>query len=214
MPEVMMQAFAARQMKTAYTLTVWKRALSDVQKGRRDVVLGIDANDLPLFLTYKGFYVFDETVFITKLADNIILDKPEDLFNYQIGTIADYAYANAHPWERNIVTHQKNLKVYSDYGERKLLSLLLMGRLDISIGNYDVARMYLSKVGRLDEVKFFHKGMLFHIYAGFTKSLRGEMLTREFSKGFQTILKNGTLKKIFDTYDIEIPNYELQTIQE
>ncbi len=207
MTEVVEQAFATRQMATKYTSTVWTRALYNVKRGFQDAVMGVDEDYIGNFSVYSGFYIVDETVFVTKRGSGITLNHGEDLLKYQLGLVAEYNYAMLFDWVPAVKGNSNQIKVYTDQGEEKLLSLLLNGRIDISVVNFDVARMYLNKLGQLADTKIIRKGLEDKVYVAFTKSSRGKMLTREFSKGFKTILKNGTLKKVFDTYDIEMPNY-------
>ena len=212
--EVAQQAFATRQMTTKYTPTVWTRALYSVEHGFQDAVMGVDEGFIGNYSVYSGFYIVDETVFVIKRGSGVTLNVGEDLLKYKLGLVAEYTYGQLFERVPAIKDHSNQIKIYTDQGEEKLLSLLLNGRIDISVGNLDVARMYLNKSGRLAETEILRKDLADKVYIAFTKSPRGEMLTREFVKGFQTILKNGTLKSIFDKYDIEMPNYELQTIQE
>ena len=211
--EVVKQAFAARKMATEYTESVWIRALLDVEKGRQDVVLGMGEYYIPNYHVYEGFYILNETIFIINHGSDVVLNSGEDLKKYKIGVVAEYDYDILDHWGPYIRDHPNVMKIYMDHGTEKLLSLLFQGRIDVSLGSLGVAGMYLKKMGQLDKVDFIRDNLIDKVYVGFTKSPRGEMLTREFAKGFQAILKNGTLKKIFDTYDIEMPNYERQPVK-
>jgi ABC-type amino acid transport substrate-binding protein len=205
MVETAIQSFAAVGMASQYRVTGWRRALRNVAVGKMDVLLGADASMANKLYLDDQFTVRDETLFLASKDANIPLDADIDLERYRIGIISEYTYTDAESWAKAIENHPNQLKLSSSNGERRLIELLLSGRVDIALVNRHVAAYELGDLAAHGLVATHRSGMVSTLYMGFTKNIKGKKLRAAFQRGFGIIKANGELEKIYRRYHIDYP---------
>lgn len=205
MVEAAIQSFAAVGIKSQYQVTGWRRALRNVAVGKMDVLLGADASMAKKLYLDDQFTVRDETLFLALKDANIPLDADINLRDYQIGIISEYTYTDSEIWAKAIESHPNQVKLSSSDGERRLIDLLLSGRVDIALVNRHVAAHVLDDLDTHGLVAAHRSGMVSILYMGFTKNTKGKRLRAAFQRGFAIIKTNGELEKLYRRYHIDYP---------
>jgi len=129
----------------------------------------------------------------------------KSLENKNVGWIREYDFQQYIDVKMNI--HEINTR-------EGALGRLYKDRIDVFIDdlidlqNVLKKEKYLKKFGfNIDDFRF-EQLFLLKLYLGFAKNKRGKYLSYLWDKNFQVLLKNGTIKSLFDKYNEQVFPFE------
>jgi len=188
-----------------YQTLNWARAISDARDGKYQGIVGAAKSDAPEFSyptkslgrSINCFYVRTDNPWVYKGIDS--------LKDISVAVIKDYTYGE--PLDEYIKKNAKNAKkidvVSGDNPLELNLKKLDAGRVVSYIEDDSVYKNYLLRKGIQPKVK--NAGCLDSspIYIAFSpKYLRGKELAKKLSDRVDSMRKDGSLKKLLDTYGI------------
>ncbi len=202
LPEILVEAFD----RVGYSVTVefrpWARALNDVKKGDKDILLGAYyTQEREEFLAYSQPIAEVQDVLFMKEGRNITYQQLTDLKPYKIGVVRGAAHGKefdaADFLNKEEVTH-------SGQNIRKLL----VGKIDLMAGPRDVIKFIIKRDYPLfiDKIEVVNPPLNMNkIYFGFSKKVAGyQELLKAFSKGLELIKKDGTFYYLAEKHDIKV----------
>ncbi len=205
MVEIAKAALEGKGDTIEYQTLNWARAISDARDGKYQGIVGAAESDAPDF-SYPAkplgrsnncFYVRSDNAWVYKGVDS--------LKDISVAVIKDYTYGE--PLDAYIKQNEKNGKkidvVSGDNPLELNLKKLDAGRVVSYIEDESVYKNYLLKKGLQPKVK--NAGCLDgnSISIAFSpKYPRGKELAKKLSDHVESMRKDGSLKKLLDTYGI------------
>lgn len=180
--------------------TSWERSIRESKEGHYDGLLGAYyTQERAKHFTFTNPIVESRVALFALKDRSIRFNKLEELSPYKIGVIASYKYTE----EFDNATYLNKLSAYST---RINIKQLLTGRIDLLIGTEEVVYMSLKKhfpkeIHSLTPLKL--KDDIRAIYLLISKKVdNSEQLVRDFNRGLESIIKDGTFDAIIKKYDI------------
>ena len=207
--EVAEQAFSEVGLQTFYFSSSWNRAVSNVKKGKHDILLGANTEQARDYELYTDYYIEDVTVFATLKDASINITQGAHLTPYRIGKVEEYDYDETGVWEPYIQEHPNVINVTSIRGEEHLLDLLLRNRIAVAVMNRDVASFYTNHKN-LTQIHLIKPNISSRLFLGFNRSERGLMLREKFREGVKVLMSKNRLAPIYEKYQIPMPEFDLQ----
>jgi len=193
-------------MKIRYDFrTSWLRASQNVKTGNADILLGATGLHTKYMDLADEFFIYDETAFAVLKSKNIQLNKPEDLYKYSLGIIAEYDYDDDGLWGGIVANHTNKISINVNKGEPHLLVLLARKRIDVAVINRDVGQYYIDNTNPKTDIEIIRKNAINKIYLGFSLTERGKVIRQKFKSGLKQLKTENKLKPIFDKYHVDMP---------
>lgn len=178
----------------------WKRCLSSVENKLADVVISaLKTKERESYLIYPEEPIsISRTGFFTIAGKDIVFDGTfEPLKEFTIGITSGFSYGDA--FDSAIF-----LKKDESTETTTIITKVLLGRIDLGIGDVEVIKTAAKKENIRDKIKFLEP--LVHsrkLYAAFSKKPGHEILSMEFSKALSKFRTSEEYNTILKKYGIE-----------
>jgi polar amino acid transport system substrate-binding protein len=145
--ELIEKVLKQNYLKTKYLNSNFIRLISQIKKGKWDVVTGTDLNLSPGLLISKIPVAYTKWVFITRKHQKWKYEGTKSLTGLKLGTVAGYIYSKelTSYIEKNKDTKKVNI-VYSYSPQESNLRMLLSGKIDVFIGDETVINYWIKKI--------------------------------------------------------------------
>ncbi len=198
------ELFDAVAMKMGFTVQFlhrpWKRCLYSMENKHADVLISaLKTKEREAYLIYPEEPIsISRTGFFTTVEKNIVFDGTfEPLKEFTIGITSGFSYGEA-------FDSAAFLKKDESTETTTILTKVLLGRINLGIGDIAVIRAAAKKENTLDKIKFLEP--LVHsqkLYAVFSKKPGHETLSLEFSKILSKFRTSEEYYSILKKYGIE-----------
>ncbi len=197
---IVKDVFAALANETGdtfeYILLPYKRALYNFEIGKID----IEPMSNPVWRKHSAVlgvysipFAVSEQIILYNSKYYRPVNLPEDLLGKTVGTVMGYTYPVYGPYFAD-----GRIKAHPLSNENKLIKMLLAGRLHQSIMNKDFA-LYRIKTEHLkDQLIISEPCNMVDMMIRFHPSKKDAI--PKFNKAISKLLKDGTIKKIYDQY--------------
>lgn len=203
--DIVNEAFTRMGMRYKMEGVPFNRAITQLQEGSLDV--GTDVFRKPereAFLYYPIEYpiaVYPYTLFKLKTLDFEFTGNPEELIPYKIGYIRGYSLGGYDQY----VNDDRFTFVESESPEANM-KLLLNGRVDFVVDVMSTGVSVIENHGAEDEVELVLPAINSNAsYITFSKARNLEKLMYEYEYVVQSMIDDGTLQAIYDSYELDNP---------
>ncbi|OGR10621.1 MAG: hypothetical protein A2277_19520 [Desulfobacterales bacterium RIFOXYA12_FULL_46_15] len=200
--EIEIFAAVAKKMEIAveFLNRPWKRCLYSMENKTADVVISaLKTKDRESYLIYPEEPIsIGRTGFFTTVEKNIVFNGTfEPLTEFTIGITSGFSYGDA-------FDSAAFLKKDESTETPTIITKVLLGRIDLGIGDIAVIKTAARKEKILEKIKFLEP--LVHsrkLYAAFSKKPGHEILSMEFSKALSEFRTSEEYYSILKKYGIE-----------
>ena len=203
--EASSEAFKRVGYKMEIKYIPWKRALSYVEYGKADALLGAYKNEeRKKFSYYSESIIGETTTSIIALKDSpITYDSLDSLKRYKIGILIGTSVSKEFDSVKN-----EFLKIFESSSESQLIKMLENGRVDLIAGSlqvffseYKILYPDRDPSNYLKSITILSSEAMYNI---FSKKLKnGKDLRDAFDRGFKMIVEDGTFEKIMKKHGIK-----------
>jgi polar amino acid transport system substrate-binding protein len=201
--ELIEKVLKQNYLKTKYLNSNFIRLISQIKKGKWDVVTGTDKNFSPGLLISKIPVAYTKWVFITRKHQKWKYEGTKSLTGLKLGTVAGYIYSKelTSYIEKNKDTKKVNI-VYSYSPQESNLRMLLSGKIDVFIGDETVINYWIKK-NKHSKSDFKVSGIDFEtpLYCGLNK--KDQVLSDIIDQGIIRFSKTENFKKLLKKYNIQ-----------
>lgn len=209
--DIATRIFAVRGYTLDYRLIPWSRALKGVREGKYHGAIALAVSDAPDFVFPTQPLALSRMCFFTTADSQWHYQGLPSLETIRLGLINDYSYGPA--IDRYILRKQKKrhrgshlLSISGTQAlTKRLMTLLLKGRIDAFIESEAVMAHFLSSHPQRDLLK--RAGCLAEVeelYVAFSpKDPNAGLYIRILSEGMQTLQQSGQLKRIYARYGLD-----------
>lgn len=207
MIEVLQEIFSPQGVTIDYKVMPWKRAISDVQNGTFDAVVGSDPEETPGLIFPKENFGVNLNGLYVKAGTTWRFTGAESLSQVRLGAIDGYSYSGR--VDDYLARNRGGKQVFLATGDDaldKLLKMLQSGRIDAIIENVNVMTYTLRGAGLENQVVSAgvnEQGRL-PLYVAFSpRNTQAIIYARNFDEGIVRLRKSGRLKEILATYGLK-----------
>jgi len=195
--DIIREAFKRMGINPTFEPRPWKRALFELKAGEiLALSSGFKTKEREHFAVYPDAPLGTETnVIITTVDRNFEIRALDDLKGLNLGVVREYVYGE--PFES--IHGLTKIKAQSS---EQLLLMVLNGRMDVAIGNKAVFRYLAKQMHAENRIKIIYEVGSEPLYLMFSKQrgAKAEALARDFGAAVNGMVKDGTFKRIVDSY--------------
>jgi polar amino acid transport system substrate-binding protein len=202
------EALARFGHRVRYVVVPWSRCLADVEAGRWDAVACADPREIPDAIYPVEPVGASGPSLFTVTSSTWTYRGPSSLANVRLGAIRHYAYEDEiDGWIRTHQTDPRHLFLAAGTDPlRRLLGMLVAGRIDVLVENRHVARwaarVHGPGVAAIREAGT--AGPAVPIFIAFSRATPdGAELAREFDAGLRALYAQGRVAALLDRYGVE-----------
>ena len=204
--EVMRQIFEPHGHKVTVQYLPWARAILFLKQGKITNFTSAAKADCEECLYADNPTTIMKNTIFTRVGETEPWQGLASLKGKIIGVINNYTYGKE--LTKYITKHQKDYtKVIVNSGPNALdsnISMLIKGRVDFIVDEVTVLSYRASKMGVRKKIKPIHAISSVPLFLGFSpKDPKSKQYAMLASKTLREMKKDGRLKKIFASYDVE-----------
>ncbi|MDE1460772.1 substrate-binding periplasmic protein [Spartinivicinus poritis] len=195
---IVKEAYRIQGKKVRILYTSWKRAFELTKQGKYEGILGIYyLPEREKYFLYSSAITHSKQYLFSKISSNISFKTLQDLSPYRIGIVRGYHYSDEFDKADYLSKHE-------EVSTKKVIKLLLLGRLELIAADRRVMKYYVSTkyhelVNKYKEHPLMLKSITVHL--AISKAIPNvEQLHQEFEAGFAIMKKQGLDKAIMLKY--------------
>ena len=198
------EAFRRKGYELIVKFVPWKRAIEETKHSDVDGIIGAWFEEQRTnSFAYTHAIGKSTLVFLQRSDNDIVFETLEDLKGYRVGTVAGYIYTDS-------FDNAKFLNKVVGRSTALNVRALLYQRIDITpeveeVVHYILKKKYPDHVG---QIKRAGEPLAVHsIYNIISKNNpRHQQLVTDFNKGLQEMKRDGTYKRIYKDFELELNN--------
>ncbi len=184
----------------SFRLLPWTRAQKEVRAGKANAMFVIGWNKArtewlyfshPIMKTEYGIFVKDDNPLEFK--------EVSDVKGYRIGV---YGPSNTSKSLEKIQAEVGNIEIEMRPDDEAGFKKLSANRVDAVFSNRDVGMAMIAKIN-LKNLRYAGKHRELNYYIGFSKEFNDKVLVDQFNDAYMKLYKNGSIKKILNSYYLE-----------